>query len=144
MYFSNFAFQWVKPERRRKFFEKSYQCLKRGGIIALQVPVKSTQLASHKLVESFKCPSRLSFIDQEEFHEFLHHAGFSHVKTKHYDHTTYYDSYKSFSAWWKATFHCDLNDVEPKILKQFISKNVQVDGRVQLVVASLRITAVKI
>lgn len=104
IYFSNHAFQWLKLDEKKYYLKKAYQCLKPGGLLAIQ-----TVIHEERCLASIFCP--LDQVGEEEYKNLVLNEEFDDVETKRSGFTAYFNSYEEFAGWFKATFYHDIKEV---------------------------------
>ena len=137
LHFSSHVLHWVQREEKKLYVDKAYQCLKRGGRIAILAPLNTFLPVTEDLQNSAEP------LGEEEYKQLVKDGGqFTNMKTNLTSIISHFASYEEFVAWFKASSGKEL-DLAKDWVREFQEQSIstEADGRLRF---ERKDTAIKI
>ncbi|XP_028401779.1 juvenile hormone acid O-methyltransferase-like [Dendronephthya gigantea] len=135
LHFSNHVFHWLNDEDKAAYVKVAFNCLKSGGVIAVQCLAKPDDDINNRFIESALSTSlspKCHFAEEGSARELLHDVGFTHVDVKIIPSVCYYSSFEVYSKGFLAAACTDISELADKaLLEEFKMKSIEKDGRVK-------------
>ena len=142
IHLSNFVFQWLNNQEKKIFVQTAFNCLKPGGMIAIQSHDKepeivkefTKQLVPNKIEN--KQPT-VHLLEKADAEELLRNSGFVILSSKYSFMAYRFQNIAEFSSWVYASDYWDVSKLSTQNMMNFASRFVNQDGSLILQESSI-------